>query len=46
VLVREPNNPHDENAVMVYSTAGHLGYLARGDAEDFHWLSSAQFVQA
>jgi hypothetical protein len=33
VLVREPNNPHDENAIMVYSTAGHLGYLARDDAE-------------
>jgi HIRAN domain len=34
VLVREPNNPYDENAIMVYSTAGHLGYLARDDAED------------
>jgi hypothetical protein len=33
VLVREPNNPYDENAIMVYSTAGHLGYLARDDAE-------------
>lgn len=35
VLVREPSNPHDENAIMVYSTAGHLGYLARDDAEDY-----------
>lgn len=38
VLVREPNNPHDENAIMVYSTAGHLGYLARSDAEDYQEL--------
>jgi HIRAN domain len=38
VLVREPNNAYDENAIMVYSTAGHLGYLARGDAEDYQEL--------
>jgi hypothetical protein len=29
-LVREPDNPHDPNAVAVYSELLHLGYLPRG----------------
>jgi hypothetical protein len=32
VLVPEPSNPHDENAVMVIIDGGLVGYLAREDA--------------
>jgi hypothetical protein len=32
VLVREPNNPYDEHAVGVFSSAGKLGHLSREDA--------------
>jgi hypothetical protein len=33
LLVREPDNPHDSNAIAVFSTQGKLGYLSREDAE-------------
>jgi hypothetical protein len=28
-LVREPDNPHDSNAVAVYSGTTHIGYIPR-----------------
>jgi hypothetical protein len=33
-LVREPNNPHDPNAVAVYSGTMHIGYIPRGINRD------------
>ena len=34
-LVREPENPHDANAIAVVSdTAGHIGYVPRSTAEE------------
>jgi hypothetical protein len=35
VLVREPNNPYDSNAIAVYSPAGKIGHLSREDAEEY-----------
>jgi len=35
VLVREPDNPYDPNAIAVYSPAGKIGYLSREDAEEY-----------
>jgi HIRAN domain len=35
VLVREPDNPYDSNAIAVYSPAGKIGYLSREDAEEY-----------
>jgi hypothetical protein len=35
VLIPEPDNPHDRNAVGVWSEVGQLGYLPRDDAADF-----------
>ena len=35
VLVREPDNPYDSNAIAVYSPAGKIGHLSREDAEDY-----------
>lgn len=32
VLVAEPNNPYDSNAIAVYSPAGKVGHLSREDA--------------
>lgn len=29
VLVREPDNPYDKNAIAVYSTEGKIGHLSR-----------------
>ncbi len=35
-LVREPDNPHDRNAVAVHvDNIGKVGYLPRGDAKRF-----------
>jgi HIRAN domain len=37
VLVREPDNPHDSNAVAVYAEGGkQLGYLSREHASAYH----------
>jgi hypothetical protein len=37
VLVREPENPYDSNAVAVYAEGGrHVGYLSREHASDYH----------
>jgi hypothetical protein len=36
VLVREPDNPHDPNAVRVEAAGRHLAYLSREDAPRFH----------
>jgi hypothetical protein len=33
-LVREPDNPHDPNAVAVYSGTMHIGYIPRGINRD------------
>jgi hypothetical protein len=38
VLVPEPTNPHDRNAVMVFSEHGHLGYLPRDVAAEYRRL--------
>jgi HIRAN domain len=35
VLVREPDNPYDCNAIAVYSPAGKIGHLSREDAEEY-----------
>jgi hypothetical protein len=35
ILVAEPNNPYDPNAIAVYSTYGKLGYLSRQDAAEY-----------
>jgi len=35
VLMREPDNPYDSNAIAVYSPAGKIGHLSRGDAERY-----------
>lgn len=35
VLVREPDNPYDSNAIAVYSPVGKIGYLSRDDAERY-----------
>jgi hypothetical protein len=33
-LVREPENPHDSDAVAVYSGTMHIGYIPRGVNRD------------
>lgn len=35
VLVREPDNPYDSNAIAVYSPVGKIGHLSRDDAERY-----------
>lgn len=35
VLVAEPENPYDPNAVQVYADGELVGYLSRGDAIDY-----------
>jgi hypothetical protein len=35
VLVREPDNAYDSNAIAVYSPAGKIGHLSREDAEEY-----------
>jgi hypothetical protein len=35
VLIREPDNPYDSNAIAVYSPAGKVGHLSREDTEDY-----------
>jgi HIRAN domain len=35
VLVAEPHNQYDPNAIAIYSPAGHLGYLSRDDAVEY-----------
>jgi HIRAN domain len=35
VLVREPDNEYDSNAIAVYSPAGKIGHLSREDAERY-----------
>ena len=35
VLVREPQNAYDANAIAVYSPAGKIGHLSREDAEEY-----------
>ena len=32
-LVREPRNPHDENAIKVTAEGLHIGYIGRDEAE-------------
>ncbi|MDX6702816.1 MAG: hypothetical protein QOF26_3042 [Baekduia sp.] len=35
VLVAEPDNPYDPNAVAIHSAAGKVGHLSRGEAIDY-----------
>jgi hypothetical protein len=35
VLVREPDNSYDSNAIAVYSPAGKIGHLSREDGEEY-----------
>jgi hypothetical protein len=35
IVIREPNNPHDSNAIAVYSAHGQLGHLSRDDAIEY-----------
>lgn len=35
ILVAEPDNEYDSNAIAVYSEAGKLGYIPRDDAPDY-----------
>ncbi len=35
ILVAEPENPYDPNAIAVYSTYGKLGHLSRQDAAEY-----------
>ena len=35
ILVAEPDNEFDSNAIAVYSEAGKLGYIPRDDAPDY-----------
>jgi hypothetical protein len=35
VLMREPDNPFDSNAIAVHSPAGKIGYLSREHAEEY-----------
>lgn len=35
VLVAEPENPYDPNAIAVHSAAGKVGHLSRADAVDY-----------
>jgi collagen type III alpha len=41
VLVREPDNPYDANAIAVYSPAGKIGHLSRDDAERYQEVLAA-----
>jgi HIRAN domain len=41
VLVREPKNPYDSNAIAVHSPVGHIGYLSRDDAKRYQPVLSA-----
>lgn len=34
-LIREPDNPYDRNAIAVYIQGHKVGYIGRGDAEDY-----------
>lgn len=36
VLVAEPDNPYDVNAIAIYSPQGKLGHLSRDDAIEYH----------
>jgi hypothetical protein len=37
VLIREPENPYDSNAIAVYAEVGkQVGYLSREHASDYH----------
>lgn len=35
VLLREPDNPYDNNAVAIYILGQRVGYLGRNDAEEY-----------
>jgi hypothetical protein len=35
LLVAEPDNPYDENAIAIHSAAGKVGHLSRRDAIDY-----------
>lgn len=35
MLVAEPRNQYDPNAIAIYSPAGHVGYLSRDDAGEY-----------
>jgi hypothetical protein len=35
LLVREPDNEYDSNAIAVWSPVGKIGHLSRDDAEEY-----------
>ncbi|MCW3001770.1 MAG: hypothetical protein JWQ20_1068 [Conexibacter sp.] len=35
VLLAEPDNPYDANAIAIHSAAGKVGHLSRGEALDY-----------
>lgn len=37
-LIREPENPHDPNAIRVMSGDAHIGYVPREQTEEIHPL--------
>ena len=41
LLVREPNNPHDKNAVMVSAQGQCIGYISAGRAEKYALIMDA-----
>lgn len=41
ILVAEPNNEYDANAIAVYSTHGKLGYLSRDTAVEYRDVLAA-----
>ena len=46
VFAKEPNNPHDHNAVLVCQSIGPIGYLYRGNIQSMvnDWLDSGKQV--
>lgn len=46
-LVRDPNNPHDKNAVMVFAEGEHVGFIPRDMNEGFaEYIDSGRYLDA
>jgi hypothetical protein len=41
LLIAEPENPYDPNAIAIHSAAGLVGHLSRGEAVDYAPVMSA-----
>lgn len=46
VVIPDPANPYDSNAVAIQVNAEHVGYLSRGDALDYQPAVQAFAAQA